>query len=88
METGNFRLRKRQNPRAYYEGFIAGLESSLRSLRTMRQVVADDPGFETDFGDGVLAGISAAMDSVAKPLASFRITKALFEATGMPPKEN
>ena len=85
METYNFRLRKRENPSHYHAGFESGLETALYQLRRLETLIGSDPEFASDFGDGVKAALASTRTGLEKSLKSLKTTRALFEASGIPP---
>jgi hypothetical protein len=85
-ETPNFRIRKRANPGHYMTGFELGLETAISSIRKMEIIAATDPDFAGDLGDGLRAGLKASREGVEKSLRSYKTTRALFEAHGVPPQ--
>jgi hypothetical protein len=85
-ESYQFRIRKRENPGHYMAGFELGMETALSSLRKMEIIVASDPDFAGDLGDGLKAGLKASREGVEKSFRSFKIARELFEASGMRPE--
>jgi hypothetical protein len=84
MDNGNFRLKRRENPGMYMAGFEVGLETALDSLRKLEEAVPRGVPFNGDFREGISAGLKAAAKGVDKSILSFRRTRELFEASGMP----